>query len=423
MDIKDLINKIDNDKNLLITGPAGTGKSTIIKDLKKHFGRSLILTSTTGVSALNIGGSTIHSFSGIGIHTDLRAIKTITDNAFIWTKVQRRVRRAHIIVIDEISMLRTDQLELIDLVFKEATGINKPFGGKVMVFVGDFLQLPPVVSYRDTKTNLGWIFNSKVWKDANIETVHLYVIHRQSDPVFLEHLLRVRFGWCQDDTDEFFKSRTVTEKDLDSLTLRFFSTNDEAEAFNEKNLDLIDEKVHLHMAEVEGQNEHYIRQIKSSTLALESLELKIGARVMFLNNNKEKNTDEFIWVNGSLGTIIRYSAGMPVVKIDDADVEVLVEQFTWKMTNHNGEVLAEFTQLPIKLAYGVTIHKSQGLTLSKAIIDCRRVFAQGQAYVALSRVRDSKGLYLLNWNPLLIKANPEAVDFYLKSMEENLQQT
>jgi ATP-dependent exoDNAse (exonuclease V) alpha subunit len=413
VDLKEIIKKIDDGKHVLLTGPAGTGKSTIVKELKAHYKWKLVVTATTGVAALNIGGCTIHSFSGIGIHNDVKALRTIMEQ-YNWAKVQRRIRRTHTVVVDEISMFSAKQLELLDRVFREATNINKPFGGITMVFVGDFLQLPPVI--KQTDSGNGWVFNSKTWIEAQIEPIHLYTIHRQEDESFLKHLIALRFGWCQPDTDEFFRSREVSEADLEPNILRFFSTNIEADNYNDKSLMSIDAPLQNHIADVWGMNENYEKQIKNSTLALEFLELKVGARVMFLNNKKDKDTEEFIWVNGSLGTIVDYVAGSPVVEVDETSERVTVDRHTWEMKDWEDNLLASFEQLPLRLAYGVTIHKSQGLTLSKAVIDCRRIFANGQAYVALSRVRTAEGLFLLNWNHKLIKADPVAVEYYLKSM-------
>jgi ATP-dependent exoDNAse (exonuclease V) alpha subunit len=412
MDIKDIIKKIDNGINVLLTGPAGTGKSTIVKALKEHYKWKLVVTATTGVAALNINGCTIHSFSGIGIHNSVEALKTIKGQ-YNWSKVQRRIRRTHIIVVDEISMLHANQLELLDMLFRDACNIDKPFGGITMVFVGDFLQLPPVTKQPDLNS---WVFNSKTWLEAKIEPIHLYTIHRQEDEQFLKHLIALRFGWCHPDTDEFFKSREVSEAELAPNILRFFPTNAEADNYNDKNLMSIDAPIQNHMAVVWGLNENYEKQIKNATLALEFLELKVGARVMFLNNKRDKDFGDFIWVNGSLGTIVDYVSGSPVVEIDESNDRFIVSVHTWELKDWEDNVLASFEQIPLRLAYGVTIHKSQGLTLAKAVIDCRRIFASGQAYVALSRVRTADGLFLLNWNHKLIKADPIAVDYYLKSM-------
>lgn len=412
MEVSEIIKRIDAEQNILLTGPAGTGKSTIVKALKEHYGRYLAVTATTGISALNIGGGTIHSFSGIGIHNSAEALGTITSQ-HNWSKVRSRIRTTKVVVLDEVSMLGAKQLELIDAVFRKATNLNKPFGGVVMVFVGDFLQLPPVSKGREVAQ---WVFKSKTWLDANIEIIHLYKIHRQTDPEFLKHLISLRFGWCYDETDAFFKSRTFNESDIDSDTLRFFSTNQEADNYNWSNLMKIEGELYTHHARIEAQSEYYEKQIKQITLALETLDLKVGARVMFLNNMKLPDTDDYVWVNGSLGTIVNYIKKTPVVKLDETGKEVLVDPNIWKLTDWSGDELASFTQIPLKLAYGVTIHKSQGLTLTKAVIDCKKIFADGQAYVALSRVKTSEGLYLLNWKSSFVRANAEAADFYLSSM-------
>lgn len=215
--IKDIIKKIDKKQNILLTGPAGTGKSTIVKALKDHYKQRLAVTSTTGISALNIGGGTIHSFSGIGIHSDPEAVTTIVSQ-MNWGKVMRRIQLTDVIVVDEVSMLGHNQLALLDAVFRRATRNDSPFGGKVMVFVGDFLQLPPVVKHHEEHS---WIFHSKTWLEAKIEPVHLYTIYRQSDPTFLGHLMKLRFGMVDDESNEFFNSRTFDESQIDPSTLRF----------------------------------------------------------------------------------------------------------------------------------------------------------------------------------------------------------
>lgn len=415
--VQDIIKKVRKGTNVFLTGPAGTGKSTIVKQIKEHFGKRCVVTSTTGISALNIGGCTIHAFSGIGIHSDPAALHTIVKQ-YNWSKVSRRIRMATTIVIDEVSMLGLEQLELMDEVFKYATNSNLPFGGKHLIFVGDFLQLPPVIK---NSRKIEWIFNSELWKEAEIEPIHLYKIYRQEDSEFLKHLVSLRFGWCPKETEEFFEKRNFKESEINPNDLRFFSTNQEADNYNELNLNAIDSVLKEHRARVDGISDNYIRQIIASTLALDYLELKVGARVMFLNNMKAEDSDqEYIWVNGSLGTVIDYSGKTPIVRLDDSQEEVRVDLHTWELKDWQDQILATFEQVPLKLAYGITIHKSQGLTLDRAVIDCKRIFADGQGYVALSRVKSSEGLFLLNWDSRFIKANDQAVEFYLKSMEEDV---
>jgi ATP-dependent exoDNAse (exonuclease V) alpha subunit len=408
---EELIEKIKDGKNLFVTGPAGTGKSTIIRALKDHFGSKLAVTSTTGVSALNIGGGTIHSFSGIGIQTSIQAIPVITA-AINWGKVRSRIKSTKIIVVDEISMFRPDQLQLVDHVFRDATGKDEPFGGKTMVFVGDFLQLPPVTKNREVIQSL---FDCSTWREAKIEPIHLFKIHRQKDPEFLKHLISLRFGWCLPETDAFFRSRCFEESQIETDTLRFLGTNAEAEQFNERNFQALPGEPKTYRASTYG-SEWDLKQLKQSVLAQEVLQLKVGARVMFLSNYKPEGGD-FVWVNGSLGTVVDFKLKNPIVKIDETGQTVTVERHVWSKRDWQDRELAAFEQIPLKLAYGVTIHKSQGLTLDKAVIDCARIFADGQAYVALSRVKSREGLFLLNWNPRLVKADPRAVQYYLDSME------
>jgi len=315
-------------------------------------------------------------------------------------------------VVDEISMFRPDQLELVDRVFRDATDKDVPFGGKTMVFVGDFLQLPPVTKNREV---LPALFDCKTWLEAKIEPVHLFKIHRQKDPEFLKHLISLRFGWCFEETDAFFRARSFHEEEIDPQTLRFFGTNNEAENYNNRNFEALPGAAKTYRASTYG-SEWDLKQLKQSVLAQEILHLKVGARVMFLNNYRPEGGD-FVWVNGSLGTVVDFKIKNPIVQLDETGQNVTVERNVWNKKDWQDRELAAFEQIPLKLAYGVTIHKSQGLTLDKAVIDCARIFADGQAYVALSRVKSREGLFLLNWNHRLVKADPRAVQYYLDSME------
>jgi ATP-dependent exoDNAse (exonuclease V) alpha subunit len=407
---------IEKGRSLFITGPAGTGKSQLVKELKERLGPTAVLTSTTGISAMNIGGSTIHSFAGIGIHCDPRAVESIA-HRMNWPQVRDRIVSANTIIIDEISMLRSDTLTLIDRVFRRATRIDKTFGGKPIVFVGDFLQLPPVPQHDDADENI-WSFNSDCWGRAEPSTLLLEKIHRQTESGFLEALSEIRLGHCTEKTDVLFRSREVLKKAADSKgKLHFFPTNREAESYNQDRLADLPGASNKYGATIWGMTEALEAQIRNTCLGVPILELKVDARVIILINDKDKE-----FVNGSLGTIVQFDdMRNPVVKIDRTGKVLTFERHRWELKNYKDEMLASFDQIPLKLAYGITIHKSQGLTLDEAVIDCQKIFAPGQAYVALSRVKDSAGLYLRNWDSKLVKADQHALQFYKKLAERRVK--
>jgi ATP-dependent DNA helicase PIF1 len=394
-------------KSFLVSGPAGSGKSTFMRELKKRLGTTAALTSTTGISALNVGGQTIHSFAGIGIYSDPRAVHAVRA-ADSWPHVRARINSVETVIIDEISMLRGDTFDLLNAVFKLATCDSRPFGGKTIVAVGDFLQLPPIPKMEDVDGDI-WVFQSKSWRDLKPYPLILKKIHRHAEPDFLNALSDLRSGKCSDETNKFFQLRNLPRAEVSKNTLKFFPTNIEAAAFNQKCLLELSEKSLFSKAETWAKTPQLEAQIRSNCVAVEILELKIGARVMVLINCPDGQ-----YVNGSFGTVVAFQSMLPIVRIDRTGIEFKFEPYTWEQKNYKGELLASLTQLPLKLAYAVTIHKSQGLTLDSASIDCRRIFAAGQLYVALSRVKSSKGLILNGWNRNLVRADDAAKDFYKK---------
>ena len=405
--ISTLAKALISGKSLFITGAAGTGKSTLLRELKKKLKTKLVLTSTTGVSAINIGGCTIHSFSGIGIHNDVRAIDAIKSTRN-WLHIKERVRESSIIAIDEISMLRADTFNLINRVFVEATGSKLPFGGKTLLLVGDFLQLPPVPKKDDVVEDL-WCFRSESWKDLSPLTIHLKKVHRQADERFINTLHKIREGKIDADTDSTFAELELPKTGGVCNTIKFFPTNKEAEAFNECELAKLPGTEIEYVARIWGRHPSLEAQIRDNCIALEILKLKLGAKVIVLTNDSEARR----FVNGSLGLIVGFDEKKrPIVKIDKTGETLTFEPFQWELKDYKDNILASFVQIPLKLAYGITIHKSQGMTLDEATIDCRRIFAPGQAYVALSRVRTLSGLKLNGWSKEQVFVDRVALSFY-----------
>jgi len=412
-DAKRLIKLLEQGRNVLITGQAGTGKTTLIRHLAEQSKGEIALTATTGVAALSLGGTTIHSFTGINIQTSLRYVKTLCMYPFKWPVIVGRIKRAKVIVIDECSMLRPDTFALIDAVLKKATASSKVFGGKQLVLCGDFLQLPPVVKPEEGLPS-PWVFQTQLWKEADFAVMHMIENFRQEDKLLAKALSEIRQGNCPPWVDDLFSKRDKIAKDLGIDPVRFVPKNAQAERINYKRLDALDGEARTYVASIWGENEKLREQIKRDCIAPQKLLLKKGAQVMVLIND-EGEAKRFI--NGSMGTVVDFQDNsFPRVKIAKSGEVITFLPHEWQRKDSQDFILASFEQVPLKLAYAVTIHKSQGLTLDAAEMDCAGIFVGGQAYVGLSRVRTLEGLRLLNWDKGYIAANPDALNFYASLM-------
>jgi len=388
----------DSTRHIFVTGRAGTGKSTLLQYFKAHTSRQVAVLAPTGVAAINVGGQTIHSFFGFKPDvTPETARKKLRDaDAGIYRKLDA-------IVIDEVSMVRADLMDCVDA-FLRVNGPVKdaPFGGLQMILIGDLYQLPPVVGSAEkmlfkTLYSSPYFFSARVFQGVEMEFVELEKIYRQQDDRFIDLLNAIR-------------NRTVTEEDLallntrvdedfeppaDEYYIHLTSTNDLADGYNEEQLKKLKGRTWTSQGIVEGQfGKEYLPTAPE-------LKLKKGAQVMLLNNDTWGR-----WVNGTIGRITGFvkdpEAGALVrVRLNDGGT-VEVAPFTWQIFRFllkdgglESEAVGTFTQLPLRLAFAVTIHKSQGKTFERAIIDVGRgTFAPGQMYVALSRCTSLEGIVL-----------------------------
>jgi len=397
---------------ILLTGAAGTGKTYTINNYVKNSKFSKIaVTALTGLASLHLKGTTIHRFAGTGVLTKKDDYKIIK-NSYKWKHIQMSIKKSQVIIVDEISMMRADMFELLDMVFREATKRDIPFGGKKVMFCGDFLQLPPVVR-QEEQVPYQWVFQHPLWKEMNVQVVELKKSQRQQDEIFIEALHKVRYGHCPRWVDELFKSRVDIELDSSLKPIRFLATNKKADSENIKELRKVEGRERVFYADVFAETEKEEEAILRDCIAQEKLSIKKGAQVMLLKNDIK----EMRYINGSMGIIEEIKvdfAGNPLVKIrlnSNGDL-IAIGKERWERKNEDNEVVAELYQIPIKLAYAITIHKSQGMTLDCVEIDCSGIFTEGQMYVALSRVRNIDGLVLKNWNRRYIYANKAAIDFY-----------
>lgn len=398
-----------------ITGHAGTGKTTLLINLKKYFKErnlNAVFTSSTGISATIFEGTTLNYYLGNLFYDQKEHFPIITGrNNRRWKTKAKEIKNTDILIIDEISMIKSDFFELIDLLLQKGKGNNKKFGGIKIIMFGDFLQLPPIIKNSQNETlDEKWIFNSKLWNELDIKLIKLTKNFRQIDKIYLENLKKIRIGNFDQNVKNYFANFTNKKNININQVTKLVSNNLQAEKINNQNLEKLAGKEYFYQSSFllsEGANENVIKEYKKEiTIIPETLVLKVGAKVMSLINKKEDKI-----VNGSIGIVTSLSKKEVKVKWLDQN-ETSVNSHNWTKVNQKGETICTLTQIPLKLCYAITIHKSQGMTLSELLIDCKNIFADGQLYTALSRIKDPKNMYILNFDEKYIKANKEAIKFY-----------
>lgn len=409
LNISELVKSLFRGQNYFISGPAGVGKSYVVNKIKEYcreMNIKVATTSSTGISALQIGGVTIHKLLGLGIQKDLSSIDRAKKTDY-FKHLKREMLKVDVLVVDESSMIRSDLCDLINGTLKVMLGNNLPFGGMRMIFVGDFLQIPPVVR-RDEDLKEPWAYQSTSWKSGNIKTIILDKVYRQDNMDFIEALHSLRVGEYNEKVKELIK-KCSNNKKIENVP-HFVSRNAQAESINKRELDKIESPVSRSRAICKGTNPKDVEQLKKDLTAKEYLELKVGAQVIFLCNDKEEQ-----FRNGSLGKVVSITNGYPKVKITETGETIEVGYHSWEKKNANGRVLATFTQIPLKLAYAITIHKSQGMTLDGASVDCDGIFSEGALYVSLSRVKNPDNLSIRGFKEKHIMASESSINFYKKA--------
>ncbi|HSW92879.1 MAG TPA: AAA family ATPase [Gammaproteobacteria bacterium] len=403
-------------KNIFLTGAAGAGKTYLLNKYITYLKENNVyvaVTASTGIAATHLQGTTIHSWSGIGVKDDL----TQKDLEKLLTagRVRQNYKKTKVLIIDEISMLHKHQLDSVDTIARFILQSDKPFGGIQVVLCGDFFQLPPIS--RESITNeKHFAFESDVWKRGDFQVCYLHEQHRQGDDPLLTVLNDIRAGSAGEHTKVPLRTRYKKEPEGETRATKLYSRNINVDFINDQELAKIHGQEKIFTMKTSGFS-MIVSGLKKSCLALEKLKLKIGAEVMFIKNDTSAR-----YVNGTRGVVVNFEKkdGWPVVKTYDNDIVIAYPE-EWKY--ESGDVVrATLIQVPLRLAWAITIHKSQGMTLDAAEMDLGDAFEPGMGYVALSRVRSLSGLKLMNLNEMALKVHPGVLkhDHYFKENSASL---
>jgi len=386
--------------NLFITGSGGVGKTALLQHMiRKTLGHlNVEVTALTGVAALPIGGTTLHSFLGI-------RPGDYTPEDYVWQarakkQAKQRMRNAEVLVIDEISMCDAQLLNVADFVLKSIRDSTEPFGGVQLILLGDFLQLPP------PEKDYTLCYEAQAWRQAKIRICALRQVFRQEDEELIGHLNAVRMGSIGTDTTIYFQ-QFVRKPQPDDLVTELYAHNSDVNRRNAEELAKLPTNLRTYTALDEG-NPWAMKFLQKSCIAPTELELKVGARVMLLKNRPKEGL-----FNGSIGTVVKLEHDHVVVnfRVRGRLTDVKIGTDTWEYIAR-GIREASREQIPLRLAYAQTIHKSQGQTLQAAYVDMDKIFAQGHGYTGLSRISRPEGLHLSGFNSLMVKTCARTVELY-----------
>lgn len=384
-------------ENVLVTGSAGTGKSTLLEALRQTFGDDLHITASTGIAAVSVSGVTVHRWAGINY--DLSA----QDAADMIVKRKgpafHRIRTAKMLAIDEVSMVDASLMDTLDLIFRMVRRSKQPFGGIQMILFGDFLQLPPV-------KGSGFAFQSKAWASADIKTHRLTQVFRQKDEAFSNLLNQVRVGNITKEVRDILDSRRGVKPKGKIKPVIVHTHNSSVDTINDKQLAKIKGKATEWTAHDYGEAGP-LKVIQKNCRAPELLKLKEGAQVMCVWNVAPEDGI----ANGSVGTVCSIKDRTPYVEFSNG-IQMDFERKDYWQAREEGKVVAGRSQIPLRLAWAITSHKCQGMTLDAIEVFLNNCFEYGQVYVALSRARTLDGLYIGSINYDMIQAHPDALKFY-----------
>ena len=416
-------------KSVFLTGKAGTGKTTFLRKVVEESRKRVVVVAPTGIAAINAGGVTIHSFFQLPLHPFIPGAKI--ESKFAFSKEKRSIiKTMDLLIIDEISMVRSDLLDAVDSVLRRFRNRFKPFGGVQLLMIGDLQQLTPVITDEEFQLlapyySSPYFFGSRALSQIDYVTIELKEVYRQQDEAFISILNSVRCGRPSPDVIRALNQRYDPNfiPSSDEGYIRLTTHNNIANSYNEQQLDMIDDPIHCFDAVIDGNFPEYAYPTEAR------LELKVGAQVMFVKNDPSAERRYF---NGKIGVVTDFYEEYILVQCPGDDEKIAVEPLEWENCRYvineqtqemETEVVGIFKQYPLRLAWAITIHKSQGLTFDKAIIDAASSFASGQVYVALSRCRTLEGMVLAT--PLRQDAviTDHRVDDYIDGQEEAAQRS
>lgn len=403
---KEALDILKTGRSVFLTGAAGSGKTYVLREYINYLqslNANVGVTASTGIAATHMGGITIHSWSGIGIRDTLNKddLREIAEKKHI----KNKIKNASVLILDEISMLHHYRLDLVEKIIKEIKNSPEPFGGMQVVFCGDFFQLPPV--RRSFEPEAFFAYHSDAWKNLGLKVCYLSEQHRQNDAEYLKILNAIRENSVDKKIIEILETRFGKEAEFQPTKL--YSHNKNVDEENEVELKQLSGKVFEYEMAERGKR-HIVEILKKSCLAPQTLKLKEGAKVMFVKNNFEEG-----YVNGTLGVVIK--CGSDAIKVKTVSGKIIdVEKAVW-IIEEEGKIMAEISQYPLRLAWAITVHKSQGMSLDAALIDLSASFERGMGYVALSRVRSLQGLFLKGLNQMALRVNEEVLELDKKFRE------
>lgn len=391
--------------NIYLTGGAGSGKTYLLNKyisyLEEH-DIPVAVTASTGIAATHMNGMTIHSWSGIGIKDYLgeKELEQLEEKKYLW----KRFEKARVLIIDEISMLHGSQLEMVEKVCRRFKRNDKPFGGLQVILSGDFFQLPPI-NKAEQENESGMVFNSKAWEILNPAVCYIEEQHRQEDDTLTDLLNMIRNNQMEEKHYEILRSRVDSKLKNEIKATKLYTHNINVDNLNDIELSQIESEEKISMMTSSGP-ELLVEILKKSCLAHEKLKLKVGAEIMCIKNNFEEG-----YVNGSRGRVIGFEeeSGNPIIELYNGR-KITLKPELWAI-EEDGKIKASVSQIPLRLAWAITIHKSQGMSLDNAEIDLRSAFAYGMGYVALSRVRTLEGISLIGFNPESLRVDPKILEF------------
>lgn len=401
--------------SVFLTGPPGAGKTYVLNEYirrAKRQGKAVAVTASTGIAATHIGGTTIHSWSGLGVRESLS--EWDRERLQATERLVKRYNATDVLVIDEVSMLHGKRLDMVDEACRLLRKDERPFGGLQVILVGDLFQLPPVNRGGEM---IDFAHTSRAWQELAPKICYITEQHRQENDGLLDLLNAMRRGDVNELHEVMLTERLGQKPSQEVVVTRLYAHNADVESINQKHLAAIDSQTKMFVMQTKGAAAK-VEQLTKSVLAPERLELKQGAEVMFVANNYAQG-----FANGSRGHVVEFRDNLPVVELSNGR-QIKVEPHTWTM-EEDGRKKAEVSQLPLRLAWAITIHKSQGMSLDAAEIDLSRSFTPGMGYVALSRVRSLEGVYLGGINQMALAMHPTIFEFdtQLRQASEQLAET